>query len=63
MTRCPHCKGKLRERKTDWAKFGLKEPGMHKRNMVYECVGTLSNPGCGELWYEGKPNKYDDTRN
>lgn len=51
LTRCSKCKGKLKERKTDWAKFGLKEPGMHKRNQVYECAR------CGELWYEGKPNK------
>ena len=49
--RCPRCKGLLKERKTDWAKFGLKEPGLHKRNKVMQCVR------CGELWYEGKPER------
>lgn len=49
--RCGKCKGLLRERPTDWAKFGLKEPSMHKRNPVMECVR------CGELWYDGKPDK------
>ena len=54
LTRCPRCKGKLTERKTDWAKFGLKEPSMHKRNKVMECCR------CGELWYEGKPDVSND---
>jgi hypothetical protein len=40
----------------DFTKMGLARPGFMKRNKVWECIGTKKNPGCGELWYEGKPN-------
>ena len=55
MTHCPKCKSNLRERVDDFTKMGLKAPGIFKRNKVYECTGTKAKPGCGELWYEGKP--------
>ena len=50
MTRCPRCKGKLKERVDDFTKMGLKAPMIFKRNKVMECCR------CGELWYEGKPD-------
>jgi uncharacterized protein with PIN domain len=50
MKRCPRCKGLLKERIDDFAKMGLKSPGIFKRNKVMECLK------CFELWYEGKPS-------
>lgn len=54
MTRCPKCKGNLKERVDDFTKMGLKAPGIFKRNKVMECCR------CGELWYEGKPDVIND---